>query len=94
MTLYFAFDPPDEPLDDPVEDMGWPEAPVSMFETEFENPYDVPDSSEKIWAALEALPEPPHTYHPVKTWVRIEYYPLVENGEVIRMHEPPEDADE
>jgi len=88
MTLYFAFDAPDEPLDDPVEDMGHPKAAVSMYDTSLEdNVYAVPNSSEKIYTALEALPEPPHTYTNHKTWVRVEYYPLVENGEVIRPHD-------
>lgn len=84
MTLYFAFDPPEEPLDGPVEDMGWPEATVSLYDTSFENPYEVPNANEKIRAAIEALPDPPHTYRERKYWVRVEYYPLVENGDVIR----------
>lgn len=84
MTLYFAFDPPNEPLEDPLEDMGWPEATVSLYDDQFENPYDVPNATEKIRLAIESLPDPPHTYHAIKYWVRIEYYPLVENGKVVR----------
>jgi hypothetical protein len=85
MTLYFAFDSPDEPI--AKEDMGWPEATVSMYDDTFENPYEVPNAVEKIEAAIDALPEPPHTYQNRKYWVRIEYYPLVENGEVIRQYD-------
>lgn len=84
MTLYFAFDAPDEPLANPVDDMGYPEAPVTMYDTELSNPYEVPEVEEMISHAIKCLPEPPHTYRNRKYWVRMEYYPLVENGEVIR----------
>ncbi|SEO70123.1 hypothetical protein SAMN05216388_101742 [Halorientalis persicus] len=86
MTLYFAFDPPEDLLDDPVEDMGWPEAPVSVYDPTLPNPYDIPGAATKTRQAIEALPDRPHTYHPVKYWVRMEYYPLVENGDVVRPH--------
>jgi len=92
MTEYFAFDPPEEPLENPVEDMGWPDAAVSMYDPELSNPYAVPDATEKIYDAIRALPDPPHTYTPVDTWVRIEYRPLVERGEVNRVNNPTGDA--
>jgi hypothetical protein len=84
MTVYFAFKPPREPVDDPVEDMGHPNTAVSLYDTELEHAYTVPDADDKIRRALESLPEPPHTYQPARAWVRVEYEPLVERGEVKR----------
>jgi len=84
MTVYFAFTPPIEPVDDVVEDMGHPTAPVSIYDTELEHEYAVPDANGKITRALESLPDSPHTYEPSGGWVRIEYEPLVTDGTVIR----------